>query len=111
MIAHTASLALGAPQGVEWLVILIVGLLVFGKRLPEVARSFGKAILEFKKGMQDVQDDVARSAEPARAASGAPAGAVPASQPGVEVKQLPAAGAAPAAPAQAQAAPAENKPA
>ena len=35
------------------LVILIVALLVFGaERLPEIGRSLGKTINEFKKGMQ-----------------------------------------------------------
>ena len=51
-------LALSFPGGMEWLVILIVGLLIFGRRLPDVARSFGRSITEFKKGMRDVQDDI-----------------------------------------------------
>jgi sec-independent protein translocase protein TatA len=51
-------LALSFPGGMEWVVILVVGLLIFGKRLPEVARSFGKSITEFKKGMRDVTDDI-----------------------------------------------------
>lgn len=51
-------LALSMPSGMEWLVILIVGLLIFGRRLPDVARSLGKSITEFKKGMKDVQDDI-----------------------------------------------------
>ncbi len=38
----------------ELLVILVIVLLIFGAaRLPEIARSFGKAIQEFKKGMKD----------------------------------------------------------
>jgi TatA/E family protein of Tat protein translocase len=38
----------------ELLVILIVALLVFGaNRLPEIGRSLGRAISEFKKGMQE----------------------------------------------------------
>jgi sec-independent protein translocase protein TatA len=45
----------------EWLVILILGLLIFGRRLPDVARSLGKSITEFKKGMKDVQDDIHHS--------------------------------------------------
>lgn len=51
-------LAISMPGGMEWLVILIVGLLIFGRRLPDVARSIGKSITEFKKGMKDVQDDL-----------------------------------------------------
>ncbi len=46
------------PQGTELLVILVFGLLLFGKRLPDVARSIGKSIVEFKKGMKDVRDDI-----------------------------------------------------
>jgi sec-independent protein translocase protein TatA len=44
----------------DMIVILVVALLVFGKRLPEVARSLGKSIQEFKKGMSDVTDDMMR---------------------------------------------------
>ena len=44
------------PGGSEWLVILIIGLLIFGRRLPEVARGLGKSINEFKKGMREFQD-------------------------------------------------------
>ena len=46
------------PGGTEWIVILIVGLLLFGRRLPEIARSMGKSIVEFKRGIKDVRDDI-----------------------------------------------------
>jgi sec-independent protein translocase protein TatA len=42
--------------GFDGLVILIIALLIFGKRLPEVMRSLGKGISEFKKGMNDITD-------------------------------------------------------
>lgn len=42
--------------GFDGLVILIIALLIFGKRLPEVMRSLGKGISEFKKGMNDIAD-------------------------------------------------------
>jgi sec-independent protein translocase protein TatA len=42
----------------EIIVILVIALLLFGKRLPEVGRSLGKGIVEFKKGIQGVEDDV-----------------------------------------------------
>lgn len=46
------------PGGMEWIVILIVGLLLFGRRLPDVARSLGKSIVEFKKGIREVREDI-----------------------------------------------------
>src|SRR4029453_15973621 len=51
-------IALGMPGGAEWLVIAGIGLLIFGKRLPEVGRSLGKGIVEFKKGLKSVEDEV-----------------------------------------------------
>lgn len=51
-------LGLGLPQGWEWLAIVVVGLLLFGKRLPEVGRSLGRGIVEFKKGVKGIQDEI-----------------------------------------------------
>jgi sec-independent protein translocase protein TatA len=60
-------LALGMPNGGEWIVIAILGLLFFGKRLPEVGRSLGKGIVEFKKGLKDIEEEVTSTgSEPAR---------------------------------------------
>ena len=49
------SLALSLPGGSEWIVIALIGLLLFGKRLPEVGKSLGKSIVEFKKGLRGVE--------------------------------------------------------
>jgi len=49
-------LAFGLPGGLEWVAIAMVGLLIFGKRLPSVARSVGSSIIEFKKGISDIKD-------------------------------------------------------
>jgi len=46
------------PGGWEWLIILIVALLIFGKRLPEVMKSLGRGIVEFKKGVKGVEEEV-----------------------------------------------------
>jgi len=51
-------LAFGMPGLTEWIVIGVIGILLFGKRLPEVGRSLGKGIVEFKKGLKGVEDDI-----------------------------------------------------
>jgi sec-independent protein translocase protein TatA len=45
------------PGGMEWIIILVVMLLLFGKRLPEIMRGLGSSAREFKKGMDDVNLD------------------------------------------------------
>lgn len=46
-------IAIGIPNGMEWLIILLVVLLLFGHRLPGMARSLGSGITEFKRGLKD----------------------------------------------------------
>ena len=48
------TLGFGMPGGWEWLVIGVVMLLLFGSRLPSVARSIGDALREFKKGVNEM---------------------------------------------------------
>jgi sec-independent protein translocase protein TatA len=52
------------PGGAEWIIIAAIGLLLFGKRLPEVGRSLGKGIVEFKKGLKGVEDEVETASDP-----------------------------------------------
>jgi sec-independent protein translocase protein TatA len=58
-------LAFGMPGGWEWVVILMIGLLIFGRRLPEVGRSIGKSIVEFKRGIKGIHEEIdAESSRP-----------------------------------------------
>ncbi|MDZ4816713.1 MAG: twin-arginine translocase TatA/TatE family subunit [Verrucomicrobiota bacterium] len=51
---HSPLIAIGMPQGYEWIFILIIVVLLFGARkLPDLARGLGKSISEFKKGKQE----------------------------------------------------------
>ena len=58
----TIQPAFGMPGTFEWLLIFLAVLLLFGaKRLPEIARSLGKASKEFKKARREfseVADDM-----------------------------------------------------
>jgi len=43
----------------ELIVIAIVVLVLFGSRLPTVMRSLGRSVVEFKKGVREIDDDTA----------------------------------------------------
>jgi sec-independent protein translocase protein TatA len=46
-------------NGSEWWILLVIVLLIFGpSKLPDLARSMGKSVTEFRKGMKDVHDEV-----------------------------------------------------
>lgn len=52
---------MGPIGPMEMVFLGIIALLLFGKRLPEVARSLGKGVTEFKKGLSGIEDEVDRS--------------------------------------------------
>lgn len=54
-------LAFWQPSFAELMIIMIIALLLFGKRLPDVARSLGKGVVEFKKGLKGIEDDAEQS--------------------------------------------------
>lgn len=54
----------------EMLIVGIVALLLFGKRLPEVAMNAGKSLAQLKKGMAGFQDEFRSVTREAERASG-----------------------------------------
>jgi sec-independent protein translocase protein TatA len=42
----------------EWAILGVVAVLLFGSRLPEVARGLGKSVTEFKKGLRGIQSEL-----------------------------------------------------
>jgi sec-independent protein translocase protein TatA len=49
-------LTYGFVMGWEWIIALVIVLLIFGSRLPSLFRNMGKGLVEFKKGMKEVED-------------------------------------------------------
>jgi sec-independent protein translocase protein TatA len=47
-----------SPGPMEMLIIGVIAVLLFGKRLPEVGRSLGKGLVEFKKGLHGIEDEI-----------------------------------------------------
>ncbi len=65
---------IGMPQGLEWLVILAIVVLVFGAaKLPDLARSSGQALRIFKTETKGLKDDDETPDEPVRPAELPPA--------------------------------------
>ena len=91
----------------ELIIIGGIAVLLFGSRLPEVARSLGKSLTEFKKGMNDLKgelnvDTSPRTAAPKRVAevddreiATAPKFEPPTSEPQMEMSPPDAEGEAP----------------
>jgi sec-independent protein translocase protein TatA len=50
----------------ELLVIAVIAVLIFGRRLPDVGRSLGQGLVEFKKGLRGVKDDVKEAVDEAK---------------------------------------------
>jgi sec-independent protein translocase protein TatA len=51
-------------MGVDGIVLLVLGLLIFGRRLPEVGKNIGQTIVEFKKGLAGKGLDEGGGSEP-----------------------------------------------
>jgi len=53
----------GMPGLPELLIVAVIVLLLFGKRLPSVMGSLGKSIVEFKKGVSGIEDEVEKASK------------------------------------------------
>ena len=49
---------------IEMAIVALVVLLLFGSRLPSVMRNLGRGMVEFKKGVQGIEDDSDDGAKP-----------------------------------------------
>jgi Sec-independent protein translocase protein TatA len=56
MLEQTWILAISLPGGWEWLCIGFVGLLIFGRRMPGIARAIGQSVVELRRGLIDRGD-------------------------------------------------------
>lgn len=45
-----------SPSPIQLIIVLVIALLLFGNRLPNVMRSLGKSVVEFKKGVNGIED-------------------------------------------------------
>ncbi|UCG59158.1 MAG: twin-arginine translocase TatA/TatE family subunit [Phycisphaerales bacterium] len=56
MVEYLQYLGFWTPGPLELIIILVVAVLLFGRRLPEIARGLGKSLTEFKKGVNEAKE-------------------------------------------------------
>ena len=58
MACVAANLAFIFPGGQEMIVILIVGIMLFGRRLPEVGRAVAKTVVQLRQGLNKIKEEM-----------------------------------------------------
>lgn len=55
---NCAVLLFGMPHGQEWFWIVLIAVFLFGaNKIPQLARSVGRGINEFKRGLKETGED------------------------------------------------------
>lgn len=52
------TLAYIMPSWQEMMILLVLGLILFGRRLPEVGKSLGKTVNQFRRGLADFRREI-----------------------------------------------------
>jgi sec-independent protein translocase protein TatA len=62
MVAEFSNLIMGIVNGTEWIVIVVViAIVIFGaKKIPDIARSFGRATTEYEKAKIEAKNELNR---------------------------------------------------
>jgi sec-independent protein translocase protein TatA len=62
MVAEFSNLIMGIVNGTEWIVIIVViAIVIFGaKKVPDIARSFGRATTEYEKAKIEAKNELNR---------------------------------------------------
>jgi sec-independent protein translocase protein TatA len=63
MVAEFSNLIMGIVNGTEWIVIIVViAIVIFGaKKIPDIARSFGRATTEYEKAKIEAKNELNRT--------------------------------------------------
>ncbi|MCA9250812.1 MAG: twin-arginine translocase TatA/TatE family subunit [Phycisphaerales bacterium] len=61
----TIAFLTGAPGWLEIVVVAVLGLLLFGRRFPDVARALGQSLVEFKRGLRTTDEQFDQQGLPA----------------------------------------------
>jgi len=111
MTSKLYIIAWGAPSFQELVVILVIVLIVFGaKRLPEIARSLGQSMNEFRKAKDEFEKELHKSAPAASANQSHEEQNIPALQPASRIVPASSSSTAAVPPGPSPCHPTENRP-